>query len=108
LKRLSDGLENQDESVVLITSGEDQKIKFWSMQMKLLFSVDLRTVNSPSTNNVINRSACSLDIFCCHEPKDYLRGKTKGMPSSFNANENKSANFDRENKKNSLKSKFPF
>lgn len=64
---------------MLITAGEDQKIKFWSIQMKPLFTVDLRSVNSPANQTSVNRSACSLDIFCCYEPKDYLRGKIKGV-----------------------------
>jgi hypothetical protein len=41
--------------------------------------VDLRSVNSPMNQAQVNRSACSLDIFCCYEPKDYLRGKIKGV-----------------------------
>lgn len=62
---------------MLITAGEDQKIKFWSMQMKLLFLVDLGSVNSEPSQVPPNRSACSLDIFCCHEPKNYLQGKSR-------------------------------
>lgn len=75
--------------MVLITAGEDQKIKFWSMQMKLLFVVDLSIVSSEQSQAGINRSACSLDIFCCHEPKNYLQGKVKGVLATQKENDNK-------------------
>ena len=49
--------------------------------MEMLMDIDLNRSDLFDQNAKFNHSVCSLDVFCCYEPKEYL-SKSLGIKAT--------------------------
>lgn len=103
-------MENLSDRVSLISAGEDERIRIWSMKMEMLMDIDLNRSDLFDKRVKFNHSVCSLDIFCCYEPKEYL-SKTLGIKTSSkdpNKNSQNVRKSSKKRKRNHCGKKFNF
>ena len=67
------------DKLVVITAGEDEKIKFWDTGLNLISEFNIKMSGMTTLDEDKNFSIQSLDIYAC-EPPTSLAGKTNDKP----------------------------